>query len=95
MACRICKRGGCTESFHSFEEQSVADASRAELEREVLKLRREVGEERRSAGYLARMVRDGHKDTVSYAAEILETPEIAAALAAADDDSERTKGQHE
>jgi len=21
MTCRICKRGGCTESFHSLEEQ--------------------------------------------------------------------------
>lgn len=31
MACKVCGRGGCVASFHSFEEQELAEMSRAEL----------------------------------------------------------------
>ncbi len=30
MSCRICKRGACSESFHSFAEQEAFEAERDE-----------------------------------------------------------------
>ncbi len=33
MSCRICKRGSCTESFHSFEEQNLYEKKIELMER--------------------------------------------------------------
>ena len=34
MSCRVCGKNGCTESFHTFEEQEEAEKRRAEKRRE-------------------------------------------------------------
>lgn len=41
MACRICKRGACTESFHSFSEQNKL-AERENMSDDIDTLRCEI-----------------------------------------------------
>lgn len=48
MSCRICKRGGCTESFHSLSEQELLDS----------------GEDTASEARLLRLERDAERGTV-------------------------------
>lgn len=43
MSCSICRRGSCTRSFHSIEEQERFDA-REEMSDDVETLREEVQE---------------------------------------------------
>lgn len=65
------------------EEQGHGEKVQRGWERERDELRREIEATRRTAGYLAVMVRARDPRTSDYAAEILDTPEIAEALKAA------------
>ena len=62
MTCRICRRGACTESFHSIEEQERFDREQ-EQEREQEKERED---ERKSAAIEARWQEKQGEDYGTY-----------------------------
>ena len=64
MACRICKRGACTESFHSIEEQERFEKVEELAQKDSLILAKELIEAQQEIKDLKNVI-SNMEDTIS------------------------------